>query len=187
MGPEALLRDIRGLDTASWWPPAPGWWLLAALLLLAAFVIWRAVQMWRWRHGRWRRDAQRQLRRLRRGLRTAEPKQLAGELSELVRRIAMARCGRQHCAGLQGEIWLAWLKRNDPAGFDWLKHGRVLLDLPYAPDGYAAPPATWRRLLAATERWIFADAKQEPVAPDAQPSQAAAQATPQRRTGNADV
>ena len=35
MNPELVtqLRDIRGLDPVSWWPPATGWWLLAALCI----------------------------------------------------------------------------------------------------------------------------------------------------------
>ncbi|RLW54638.1 MAG: hypothetical protein B6D69_04845, partial [gamma proteobacterium symbiont of Stewartia floridana] len=28
------LRDIRGIDTVSWWPLAPGWWLLLIGIVL---------------------------------------------------------------------------------------------------------------------------------------------------------
>ena len=61
--------------------------------------------------------------------------QLAGELSELLRRIAIARLGRARAAGLSGERWLAWLQEHDPAGFAWTQLGQPLLTLPYAPPG----------------------------------------------------
>lgn len=70
---ESLLRDIRGLDPVSWWPPGPGWWLLTGALLILLYLAWR----WRaslrlrippipvLRIGDWRWDAARQLRALR--------------------------------------------------------------------------------------------------------------------------
>ena len=61
--------------------------------------------------------------------------QIAIELSELLRRIAIARLGRAHVAGLSGESWLTWLQQHDPAGFDWPRFGKPLLTLPYAPPG----------------------------------------------------
>jgi hypothetical protein len=59
--------------------------------------------------------------------------QLASALSELLRRIAIARVGREQAAALTGERWLAWLQEHDPAGFAWSEHGKPLLTLPYAP------------------------------------------------------
>jgi hypothetical protein len=61
--------------------------------------------------------------------------QVAVELSELLRRIAIARLGRTSAAGLSGADWLSWLKQHDPAGFDWSRFGKPLLTLPYAPPG----------------------------------------------------
>lgn len=138
MKPEfaAQLRDIHGLDTVSWWPPALGWWLLAALIIGLVLGLYALVRhLRRYPPGSWHRDAWRQLRRLRQesGWRPAE--QLAGELSELMRRIAVARCGRDQAAALTGERWLEWLQHNDPAGFDWSGKGKVLVTLPYAPPG----------------------------------------------------
>ncbi len=136
MNPDMLvrLRDIRGLDEVSWWPLASGWWLVALLTVVLLF----ALAMWlrnlrRYPAGSWRRHAWRQLRDLRQQARRMPAQQLAGELSELLRRIAIARLGRAHAAGLSGEHWLAWLQEHDPAGFDWAQRGRPLLTLPYAP------------------------------------------------------
>ena len=93
------------------------------------------------RIGSWRWDAARQLRALRQRAATQDPKLTAGDLSELLRRVAMARLGRDACAGLAGEDWLAWLADQDPRGFDWRSKGRLLLDAPYAPPAPPAAPA----------------------------------------------
>ena len=111
------LRDIRGLDPMPWWPVAPGWWFLLAGLLLLAFVLYFAWDWWRHRRGRdWRSDARQHVQALRERLAWADARTLAGELSEVLRRIAMARLGRRSCAGLAGTRWLAWLEVNDPKG-----------------------------------------------------------------------
>lgn len=144
------LRDIHGIQGAPWWPPGPGWWLLALALLALIFLGWRYRAKLRLAIppipflpvGGWRWDAARQLRDLRRRAEGQDGKQTAAELSELLRRIAMARCGRDTCAGLTGEDWLAWLRSNDPQGFDWSQQGRALLEIPYAPPPTPPPPAT---------------------------------------------
>jgi hypothetical protein len=167
------LRDIQGLDTIGHWPLAPGWWLLLILLVLGLML---ALRLWpRLVGGQarapWRADAARQLRQLRQlnqrqgGQGSAETqRQLAADLSELLRRIAMARCGRDSCAGLQGQAWLAWLKQHDPKGFDWPGQGRALIELPFAPprlietNGSGGPggQADLGRLIRAAQAWISA-------------------------------
>jgi len=149
------LRDIRGLDPASWWPPAPGWWLvLVGLLVLAGL----AAILWRWLRrprGDWRGDAARQIRRVRGDMRWADARTLAGEISELLRRISMARFGRRSCAGLVGMQWLEWLEAHDPAQFPWRREGRVLVELPYAPAGKRSEAAAkLAPLLDAMEAWV---------------------------------
>lgn len=170
------LRDIRGLDPVSWWPPATGWWLVAASVLLLLLLAWR----WRGslrlrippipvlRIGSWRWDAARQLRALRHRAATQDPKLTAGDLSELLRRVAMARLGRDACAGLAGEDWLAWLADQDPRGFDWKTKGRPLLDAPYAPPAATArlaaggggplgSPREWLELIDAAYQWVLVE------------------------------
>lgn len=136
MNPEMAmrLRDIQGLDQIPWWPLATGWWLLALLVLLLLFALVSLLRnLRRYPAGSWRRHAWKQLRNLRQQAYRMPAQQLAGELSELLRRIAIARLGRKRAAGLSGERWLHWLQQHDPSGFAWSQHGRPLLTLPYAP------------------------------------------------------
>jgi hypothetical protein len=152
------LYDIHELDPASVWPLATGWWLvLAGALLLVLLVI--GLRRWRpdWqrylpRYG-WSRDAAHELIVLRGRVSHIDAKALAARLSELMRRIAIARCGRDRCAGLHGEPWLAWLADHDPTGFDWRSRGRLLLDLPYAPPGDADHQPELRDLIDAALAW----------------------------------
>jgi hypothetical protein len=163
------LRDIHGLDPIPWWPPAPGWWLLAGALVLGLWLAWRLLPSlrvpalagitWRW-------DAARQLHELRRRARRQEPWQSAGELSELLRRIAMARHGRDTCAGLTGPDWLGWLAVNDPGGYPWVERGGLLLDMPYAPPGTVEADRTQLlELIDATHGWLARGENNEEAEP----------------------
>ena len=161
MTPESLtnrLHDIHELDPVGIWPLAAGWWLIiAALVLLVLLVI--AVRRYRpdWQRFlprySWTREAERELTRLRERVAHADVKTLASELSELLRRIAIARCGRDRCAGLHGDSWLDWLADHDPEGFDWRSRGRVLLDLPYAPPGELDQQPELNHLIDAALVW----------------------------------
>ncbi len=138
MNPELVtqLRDIQGLDTIPWWPIATGWWLLAVLVIALIFVLVSLVRnLLRYPAGSWRRYAWKELRMLKQQSSGMTAQQIASDLSELLRRIAVARLGREQAAGLSGERWLEWLQQHDPAGFEWTRHGRPLLSMPYAPTG----------------------------------------------------
>lgn len=128
------LRDIHGLDHISWWPPAASMWLviLLSLLLLALLILWLR-QLYLYPPGSWRGEARKALRQLRVRQFHQTAKENASELSELLRRTAMARFGREKQASLSGVEWLNWLQQADPNGFDWAKEGQILLSLPYAP------------------------------------------------------
>jgi len=164
------LRDIHGIQGVSWWPPGPGWWLLMAAVLALAFLIWRFRAKIRltvpplpfFTVGSWRWDAARHLRDLRRRAGTQDSKQTASELSELLRRIAMARLGRDACAGLTGSDWLAWLRGNDPKGFDWSQRGRALLEVPYAPPGDSRQAQELLTLIDATYDWVEVEERRKP-------------------------
>lgn len=128
------LRDIRGLDAIPSWPPGVGWWLTAAALLVIIALLLPALRnLHLYPAGTWRRDAWKKLRRLQRQVDQSPPQQVASELSQLLRRIAIASLGREQAASLSGERWLTWLKEHDPKGFDWTSRGKPLLTLPYAP------------------------------------------------------
>ncbi|WP_089728802.1 DUF4381 domain-containing protein [Candidatus Thiosymbion oneisti] len=156
------LRDIHGIQGVPWWPPGLGWWLLTAAVLALAFLIWRFRAKLRvtippvpfFTVGSWRWDAARRLRDLRQRAGTQDSKQTAGELSELLRRIAMARLGRDACAGLTGQDWLAWLQGNDPSGFDWSRRGQALLEVPYAPPADPKRSQELLMLIDAAYDWV---------------------------------
>ena len=127
--------------------------MLLTILLLIGLRRWRPD--WRRfipRYG-WSRDAARELTELRTRIGHGDVKTQAARLSELMRRIAMARCGRACCAGLHGEPWLAWLADHDPAGFDWRERGRLLLELPYAPAGELGRQPEMISLIDAAMAW----------------------------------
>jgi hypothetical protein len=152
------LHDIRELDPVSAWPLAPGWWLLLSAVV-GLVLLGIALRRWRpdWqrylpRYG-WSRHAARELQQLNERIGRDDIRSLCAELSELLRRIAIARCGRQHCAGLHGEPWLDWLTDRDPDGFDWRQHGRLLLSLPYAPPGEAMETHRLQALIDAALAW----------------------------------
>jgi hypothetical protein len=153
-----VLRDIHGLDTVPWWPLAPGWWLVLALLvfLLSGIVLLK----WMVHRGiwlGWRADARRQLHALKKALPAEDPREIAGRLSELLRRIAMVRSGRRAAAGLTGESWLQWLVEHDTTGFNWHKRGRILLVAPYMPPQSEVERKELGYLIRAAIRWVNSD------------------------------
>ena len=152
-----VLRDIHGLDAIPWLPLAPGWWYVACLVCLVLLLF--GVRYWLiYQAGwlGWRGDARRQLRELKKALATDDPHAVAGRLSELLRRIAMARSGRREAAGLTGDAWLLWLAEHDHTGFDWERHGQILLTAPYMPPAMALKRKDLETLIRAATRWIDA-------------------------------
>ena len=150
-----ILRDIHGLDAVPWWPLAPGWWLLLGLLLL--LLLGTAIRYWLYYCGLvpgWRGDARRQLRDLKKALRQGDARDVAGNLSILLRRVAIARSGRHAAAGLAGDEWLAWLAANDSTGFNWTKHGSILLQAPYMPPDMPVKRDAVMKLVVAAMRWV---------------------------------
>jgi len=154
------LRDINGIDPVGWWPPGPGWWVVAALLLLTLIVIkwkWSTIVCWiKQPRAPWRRDARKQLNLLRKRLTISDSKKIAAELSELLRRIAVARCGRNSCAGLSGKEWLQWLSDNDPKSFDWNSQGELLQQLTYAPPSESDDTPQFEQMIKAAISWTQA-------------------------------
>ena len=147
------LRDIRGLDTISWWPLAPAWWVLLALLIAVAGFVLITLGRRKSREPAWQSEALDIVNGLRVNQNTGM-KQRASALSALLRRVAIKRFGRDECAGLEGRSWLAWLTNNDPGGFSWDQKGLVLIQAPYLPDDAVAAQENWSELLDAAEKWI---------------------------------
>ncbi|MEJ2609199.1 MAG: DUF4381 domain-containing protein [Candidatus Thiodiazotropha sp.] len=149
------LRDIHGIDPASWWPLAPGWWVVIASVILLLLIAWWLIRRRRlFPLGRWQQEARRSLITLKQRIKHESAKPVASELSELLRRIAIARCGREHTASLTGEAWLDWLQSNDSTGFQWREKGRLLIELPYAPPNRSADKAALTQLIDAAIHWV---------------------------------
>ena len=145
------LRDINGLDHISWWPLAPGWWILLGLIA----SIWVGVIFYS--HYRAKKEAswQAQIKALFADLRAMKStKEKATALSELLRRLAIHKHGRQSCAGLEGTEWLSWLTQHDPKAFDWVMDGKILIEAPYMPDNMAQDAFDFEPLIKAAERWV---------------------------------
>ncbi|MCB1759340.1 MAG: DUF4381 domain-containing protein [Gammaproteobacteria bacterium] len=152
---EVQIHDIRGLDTISWWPPAPGWWIALGLTLVVLVSTYLLLRHYlRYPPGSWRNEAQKALRELRRNRHQQTPKETAAQLSELLRRIAIASQGRERTAALTGEQWLGWLQQADPNGFAWREQGGLLLKLPYAPEDAEERAAALESLIVAATRMV---------------------------------
>ena len=159
------LRDIHGIDAVSWWPPAPGWWLIA-LAVAVVFISMTLVirRLIKYPPGSWRADAHKALTRLRRNARTMPDKQVAADLSEILRRIAIARHGRKDTAGLSGNDWLTLLTDSDPNHYQWHHEAQLLLSLPYAPASNDSHQTQLQTLITAALRMVAASRKQqEPI------------------------
>ena len=149
------LRDIHGLDAIPWWPLASGWWfiIVVAGVLLFSLGIRYWLTCYKGWFG-WRGEARRELRVLKKALKSEDPYVVAGKLSELMRRIAMVHSGRQQTAGLTGEEWLQWLAAHDNSGYDWERHGQMLITAPYMPPTTSVERHELATLIAAATRWL---------------------------------
>lgn len=96
------LQDIVTPGPEPSWPPTPGWVVLATLAMAAA--LFAGLRAWRrHHHNAYRREARRELERIR----EAGPTPLA--VSTLLKRVALATWPRREVAGLDGERWMAWI------------------------------------------------------------------------------
>ncbi|WP_425400780.1 DUF4381 domain-containing protein [Aeoliella sp.] len=92
------LHDIVEPPPVSWWPLAPGWYGLLAIA--AVLVAWWGIRRWRqWRANAYRRAALGELKSAK----------TPAEISELLRRTALAVAPRSEVASLTGERWPEWL------------------------------------------------------------------------------
>lgn len=129
MNPTPLdLKDIHEPVAISWWPPAIGWWILAITIpLLIILAIWIYKRLTR-------KTALKTAKKI-----LAEFKQdkardnlaKAGELSALLRRVAISVSPREKTAGLIGRQWLAYLDSSVNGTPFSAGVGQLLADAPY--------------------------------------------------------
>lgn len=144
------LHDIHAIDTVDWWPLAIGWWLLIALIMATLLCVYGFAIYKKRQAQRWQKQADAILQDVEN---EADPQKKAQALSELLRRLAIQKYGRESCAGLYGEKWLQWLSEHDPANFDWQAHGQLLLNALYAPQT-SLVENEFTPMLKATKKWI---------------------------------
>jgi hypothetical protein len=143
------LRDIHLPPPVGWWPPAPGWWLLAALMVGA--VLLTVYLIVRRRRSRLWRIARRRLVELGQTYKAhGDRVRLAGDLSTLLRQVAISRYGRRHCGGLIGRYWLEFLNEKADSELFAGESAEALLTAPYCVTAeYSAEV-----LLATVDRWL---------------------------------
>ena len=95
------LHDIVVPDSVSWWPLAPGWYFVG--LVAIALLVVAAVRLWQhWQANAYRRIAIGEL---------AQAKSVR-DVSELLRRTALANVSRSELSPLTGEAWPDWLAQH---------------------------------------------------------------------------
>jgi len=123
-----------------------------ALLIVLGFVIWRRYCA----RDRWRQYALSELARLRaeHAAQSRTPTRLIGDLSVLLRRVAISRFPREEVAALSGEAWLAFLDRSlgDAAEFH-SPAGQLLSVGPYVRES-SIDAHSLSTLLDLCERWL---------------------------------
>lgn len=143
------LRDIHLPTPVGWWPLAPGWYVLGLTVLLV-FILSVYFLGRRYLNGRPRREA---LRLLDSYQKTSEKQVssalMAGRLSELLKRVALAYFPRETVASLQGEAWISFLNETGK-GLDFTAVKKELIELPYQ----SATEADLQCLFRVARAWI---------------------------------
>lgn len=130
--PSLQLMDIHAPGLPEFWPPAPGWWLVAILTLL--LLIWAGFKLWRYIE--LRRQREQILGLLTQLEQQFEPNRAAhhlGQLSILLRRVALTRFPRHQVAALTGTDWLKFLDETGGNGQFSNGPGQILATGPYQP------------------------------------------------------
>jgi hypothetical protein len=141
--------EVLPPDPVSWLPQTPGWLVVGALLgLYLAYRGWLALR--HWHRNRYRREACRELQRL---AAQATGEGLAGELSALLKRTALAAFPRPQVARLSGARWVEFLNGQcDQALFEGALASALVREQ-YRDRGLAESER--QALMAACREWIL--------------------------------
>jgi GAF domain-containing protein len=150
--PVAGLIDIPTPREVSLWPQT--WTARIAIILLLAALIAAAWHFIRhYRANRYRREALAELTRIARGPAAAtSSKELATQLSLLLKRTALAAFPREQVASLSGAAWLGFLDRTSDATEFSRGVGQWLARASYSPEEPGADQLA--ALVELTRRWI---------------------------------
>ncbi|MDP3562467.1 MAG: DUF4381 domain-containing protein [Legionellaceae bacterium] len=131
------LRDIHlPAEINHWWPLAPGWYILMLFLIItstsAIFLTKRYLS-----RQYIKKQALNVLTTIEKEQRmTPNSQRASAAVSELLKRVALARYSREEIAGLHGEDWLTFLLSHDVKNAqdrDWSSIRKALLEYPYQP------------------------------------------------------
>jgi len=145
------LRDVHMPHPISWWPPAFGWWMIIVMLVMVVgLVLWARAHR---RRTRPRRVALAQLKEVKQQYAVHSDDQwVITQLSNLLRRYALAVFSRSHVAGLSGQSWLKFLDNTGGTNQFSEGLGQSLRSGPYQAQSHG--PASAADLLPLVERWI---------------------------------
>lgn len=148
------LRDIETLDAISWWPLAVGWWFIAILLVLLSLAGLGWFYRYKKRMTAWQHHALKHLSDIEANVDEQDSQLVLIELSQTIRRIALAKFPRSACAGKIGSDWLSWLTENDPNGFNWNHYSEFLITMPYQPQSNVLTSTDIKQLIQAIKGWV---------------------------------
>lgn len=147
----AQLRDIHLPLAISWWPPAPGWWVLG-LLVISGLIMLSCYVIRYWQRTRAKRQALQLLSQYEAEYTLqGDAVKSAGNISSLLRRVALAYYPRQQVAGLQGKEWIDFLNSHARAA-DFSPLTANLLELPY--QNANSQPVDLQDLFKLANHWI---------------------------------
>ena len=148
------LEPMIAPEGVAFWPPAPGWYGLFAIVILAlVYIAYRIVRQWR--RDRYRREALRQLSRIREeGALELRPADIAA-LNHLLKLTAMHCYTRERVASLSGEPWLNFLSESCLKNDFNIAPGNLLGDAGFfASDKLFISKDQWKGLITEGETWI---------------------------------
>lgn len=128
------LRDVRTVHVVSAFPLAMGWWLLIIFAIFLIFVFIYMLYQRSLYHKSWKFNLESEIDEISQNIKNRSLKDIISYINEVLKRIAIHYYGRNETASLQGEDWLKWLSARDPNGFNWVKRGNILVNLPYMPE-----------------------------------------------------
>ena len=149
------LRDIVVPEPVGFWPPAAGVWILAGVTCIGfALLIWRGYAVWKSRA--YRRTGLARLAQIE-GQLTSPGSEVAAlrELSDLLKRVALAVFPRKQVAPLYGENWLRFLERTCHGCTFSVGPGKLLISVTSAgQEALRVNADHGRELVDFARRWI---------------------------------